>query len=244
MERFTSGRSAGIAVWRTGATPVCAEAMVDESRITQWQAALTRGIATRRATLARLIGVPLGLSLFQVSQLEGDAKGKKGKKKKKKGKGKNKGGGTSPPPPPTSPPPPGGGNGAPLDSEESAFLTQINAYRAQNGRGALTANSQLNAAADAHSSDMANNNYFSHTSLSGTEPDDRAAAAGYPVPNTVGENISAGRESADENFQAWKASVEHNKNMLDATYTEIGIGRAFKAGSQYGWYWTNVFGKG
>lgn len=219
-----------------------AEATVDESRITEWQAALTRGIASRRATLARLIGIPLGLTLFQTDQIESDAKGKK-KKKKKKGKGKNKGGGGTSPPPPTSPPP-GGGNGAPLDSEESAFLTQINAYRTQNGRGSLTANSQLNAAADGHSVDMGNNNYFSHTSLSGTEPEDRAAAAGYPSPNTVGENISAGRESADENFQAWKASVDHNKNMLDATYTEIGISRAYKAGSQYGWYWTNVFGKG
>jgi len=219
---------------------------MDESRITNtaWQRALTRGIASRRATLARLIGIPLGLTLFQVSQLEGDAKGKKGKKKKKKGKGKNKGGrGTSPPPPPTSPPP-GGGNGAPLDSEESAFLTQINAYRAQNGRGALTANPQLNAAADGHSVDMATKNYFSHTSLSGTEPDDRAASQGYPNSQTVGENISAGRETAADAFQGWKNSPPHNTNMLDASYVDIGIGRAFSAGSQYGWYWTTVFGKG
>lgn len=209
---------------------------MDESRITntQWHAALSRGIATRRATLARLIGIPLGLTLFQGVPIGSDAKGKK---KKKKGKGKKKGGGG------TSPPPPGGGNGAPLDAEESAFLTQINAYRASQGRGALSANAQLNAAADGHSVDMATNNYFSHDSLSGTTPPQRAASQGYPKANTVGENILAGRETASAAIADWKASTPHNNNMLDPSYVDIGIGRSFRAGSEFGWYWTTVFGK-
>jgi uncharacterized protein YkwD len=212
---------------------------VDESRITntQWQAALSRGIVTRRAALARLIGLPVGLTLCQVSQLESDTKGKKGKKKKKKqGKGKKKGGGG------TSPPPSGGGNGAPLDAEESAFLTQINAYRASKGQGPLTANSQLNGAADGHSVDMATRNYFDHVSPSGSTYEQRAEAQGYTNSKWLGENILAGYETASAALEAWKNSPPHNTNMLKPEYAEIGIGRTYNAGSKYGWYWTTVFG--
>lgn len=34
----------------------------------------------------------------------------------------------------------------------------------------------------------------------------------------------------------------HNANMLSASYTAIGIGRAYSSTSQYGWYWTTTFG--
>src|SRR3712207_6412476 len=48
------------------------------------------------------------------------------------------------------------------DGEEQAFLALINAYRAQNGLGALAMSQTLGTAAEHHSLDMANNNYFSH----------------------------------------------------------------------------------
>lgn len=211
---------------------------MDEVRIAAWKLALTRGIATRRTTLARLLGAPLGLALLHAGLLESDAKGKKGKKKKK-GKGKNKGGKT---PPPTSPPP-GGGNGAALDAEESAFLTQINAYRAANGRAALTANAQLNAAADGHSVDMATRNYFEHDTPEGITYEQRIVSAGYTNATAHGENILAGHETASAALLAWQNSPPHNKNMLSPDFAEIGIGRAFNANSKFGWYWTTNFGK-
>jgi uncharacterized protein YkwD len=37
-----------------------------------------------------------------------------------------------------------------------------------------------------------------------------------------------------------KNSAGHNTNMLNASYTRIGIGRAI--GGTYGAYWTTVFG--
>ena len=43
-------------------------------------------------------------------------------------------------------------------------------------------------------------------------------------------------------MDAWKNSPGHNQNMLDGSWTEIGIGRAYNSGSTYGWYWTTTFG--
>lgn len=132
-----------------------------------------------------------------------------------------------------------------LDAEEEAFLGIINQYRAQNGLGALTACTSLNRAAQGHSEDMRDQNYFSHTGLNGSSPWDRACDACYELgcgPMTaMAENIAAGNSSAQATFDQWKNSPGHNANMLGASFKMIGIGRA-TGGGQYGVYWTNVFG--
>ena len=43
------------------------------------------------------------------------------------------------------------------------MLSAVNAERARNGRPPLCLNAKLNAAAQAHSNDMANNNFLGHT---------------------------------------------------------------------------------
>jgi uncharacterized protein YkwD len=133
----------------------------------------------------------------------------------------------------------------PLDSEEAAFLGIINQYRAQNGLGALSACTSLNRAAQGHSEDMRDQNYFSHTGQNGSSPWERACDACYELgcgPMTaMAENIAAGNSGAQATFDQWKNSPGHNANMLGASFTVIGIGRA-TGGGQYGVYWTNVFG--
>ncbi|MFB3093256.1 MAG: CAP domain-containing protein, partial [Dehalococcoidia bacterium] len=49
-----------------------------------------------------------------------------------------------------------------IDGEEQAFLGLINNYRAQNGLGTLSFNTELNNAGDWMSNDMGVNDYFSH----------------------------------------------------------------------------------
>jgi uncharacterized protein YkwD len=133
----------------------------------------------------------------------------------------------------------------PLDSEEQAFLGIINQYRAQNGLGALTACTSLNRAAQGHSEDMRDNNYFSHNGLNGSSPWERSCDACYELgcgPMTaMAENIAAGNSGAQGTFDQWKNSPGHNANMLGGNFKMIGIGRA-TGGGQYGSYWTNVFG--
>jgi uncharacterized protein YkwD len=132
-----------------------------------------------------------------------------------------------------------------LDNEEQAFLQIINDYRATNGLGTLSACTSLNRAAQGHSEDMRDQDYFSHTGLNNSSPWDRACDACYDLgcgPQTaMAENIAAGNSGAQGTFTQWQNSPGHNTNMLGANFTQIGIGRA-TGGGQYGSYWTNVFG--
>lgn len=128
-----------------------------------------------------------------------------------------------------------------VDTEEAALLSLINDYRGRNGAAPLVLSRSLTNAADAHSTDMAQNNYFSHFDRSGRSPSERAAASGYGSP--VSENLAAGSSSAANTFEQWRTSTDgHNENMLDASHRVIGLGRAYGPSSTYRWYWAAMFG--
>ncbi|MDC3981123.1 CAP domain-containing protein [Polyangium jinanense] len=132
-----------------------------------------------------------------------------------------------------------------LDAEEQGFLGILNDYRAQNGLPPLAACTSLNRAAQGHSEDMRDQNYFSHDGKNGSSFSDRACDACYdhacPLQTAMAENIAAGNGTADATFTQWKNSAGHNANMLGSSYKVIGIGRATDGGD-YGVYWTTVFG--
>jgi uncharacterized protein YkwD/uncharacterized protein YraI len=127
------------------------------------------------------------------------------------------------------------------DSEEVAFLALINDYRAASGLRPLSISASLSSAAAYHSVDMSENGYLAHTLLDGTTVEQNMANFGYEG-STHGENIAAGTQTAAEAMQTWQGSAEHNANMLNASFGAIGIGRAYDPNSQYGWYWTTIFG--
>ena len=128
-----------------------------------------------------------------------------------------------------------------VDSDEVAFLALINDYRAASGLRPLSLSSSLSSAAAFHSVDMAANGYLAHTLLDGTTVEQNMANFGYEG-GTHGENIAAGTQTAAEAMQTWQGSAEHNANMLNGSFGAIGIGRAYDPNSQYGWYWTTIFG--
>jgi uncharacterized protein YkwD len=129
-----------------------------------------------------------------------------------------------------------------LDAEEKAFCTQINQYRAQNGRAALQVSVSLTNAAKWLSTDLATKNYFSHTDSLGRTFSTRLGAFGYTYNTYKAENIAAGSATAAGTLAQWKGSSGHNTNMLNAAYSVMGIGRAYSATSTYKWYWTTTFG--
>jgi uncharacterized protein YkwD len=141
-------------------------------------------------------------------------------------------------------PAPGGETSAlgSLDVEEAKFVDLINAYRAQNGLGALKVSIALTNAAEWMSTDMATRNYFSHTDSQGRNPFARMSDFGYPATGWRAENIAAGNSSALSTFNQWKNSAGHNANMLGAKYKVIGVGRAYNSAARYRWYWTTDFG--
>ncbi len=137
--------------------------------------------------------------------------------------------------PPVTAPPPSTAPPAPAPSPRDQVVALANTARASAGCGPLRSDARLAAAAQGHSDDMAAQDYFSHTSLDGRTFADRVRAAGYPSPG--GENIAQGQRSAQAVHDAWMNSEGHRANILNCSFTAIGVG--LHAGS---WTWTQNFG--
>lgn len=105
----------------------------------------------------------------------------------------------------------------------------------------LTANAALARAARGHSADMAQHDYFAHTSRDGRTPADRAQAAGYGS-RFVGENIAAGGATPESTMRQWIESPGHCVNMLSHEYKVLGVGHARTANGNLHDYWTQLFG--
>lgn len=124
---------------------------------------------------------------------------------------------------------------------EAAVLCLTNVERAAKSLPALKADKRLTAAAFGHSSDMAQQNYFSHTSLDGRTLGERVSATGYAW-RSVGENIAAGYRTARSVMLGWMTSKGHCVNILREAWTGLGVGVAAGGGS-YGVWWTQNFGR-
>ncbi len=125
---------------------------------------------------------------------------------------------------------------------ESEVIDLVNAERAAQGLHPLSLDNDLATAARDHSEDMGLQGYFSHTSLDGRTVPDRITAAGYSY-NTYGENIAAGQPTPENVIAAWMSSSGHRANILNPNFCDIGVGYAYLAGSPYGHYWTQDFGR-
>merc|ERR1712187_560063 len=94
-------------------------------------------------------------------------------------------------------------------------------------------------AADLHSQDMADTNYFGHTSPGGSDPWQRSTAQGL---SAHGENIAAGSNSAQAVFDQWKMSGGNCNTMMDPAAKTFAVGYGFNELSSYGHHWTQMFG--
>jgi uncharacterized protein YkwD len=122
-------------------------------------------------------------------------------------------------------------------AREDRVTALVNQERAGAGCGRVRTDERLRRAARGHSRDMAARNYFSHDSLDGRSPWDRAEAAGYPQP--IGENIAKGQRTPADVVRAWMNSPGHRRNILNCDAKAIGVGLAFDDGVPV---WTQMFG--
>ena len=118
-----------------------------------------------------------------------------------------------------------------LNSTEERILDLHNQVRADNGLSPLCVNPILTDAARAHSQDMLDEGYFSHTSPDGETYPARLERFGYTSTGygdyAVGENIGEGSGSLGEPdaiFEKWMNSSDHRDNILSEGFQEIGIG--------------------
>ena len=127
----------------------------------------------------------------------------------------------------------------PASSAVSAFEQQVveltNQERAKNGLPALKLDAELSKVARDKSKDMQTKNYFSHTSPTYGSPFDMMKAYGVSY-KAAGENIAMGQRSPEEVVQAWMNSQGHRENIMNPSFTHIGVGHVAT-----GNYWTQMF---
>jgi uncharacterized protein YkwD len=82
---------------------------------------------------------------------------------------------------------------------------------------------------------MRDRGFFSHTDPDGLSPFDRGDRAGVTV---LGENIAYGQPDPASVMTAWMNSPGHRANILDCSYTKLGVGVAYGPG---GPWWTQDF---
>jgi uncharacterized protein YkwD len=150
--------------------------------------------------------------------------------------------GTEAPPvtqaPPSTAPPAPASTAPPQVSPVDQVLALVNDARAHAATpcGPIQLDLRLTAAAQAHSDDMANRNFFDHTNPDGVTFSQRILATGYPEV-AMAENIAKGQRSADQVMQAWmESTMGHRENIENCAYNFIGIGV-----NRVAWTWTQDF---
>lgn len=126
-------------------------------------------------------------------------------------------------------------NDASVLSYEQEVVRLVNEIRVQNGLKALTHNWELSRVARYKSQDMKDKGYFSHTSPTYGSPFQMMKSFGITY-RSAGENIARGQRTPQEVVNAWMNSSGHRANILNSSFTQIGVGYVAS-----GNYWTQMF---
>ena len=128
--------------------------------------------------------------------------------------------------------------GEDASEQARAVLKLVNVERGKQGLKPLTLNSKLNQVADDKAKDMRDNRYFDHNSRKYGTPFDMMRSYGINF-STAGENIAAGQRTAEQVMESWMNSSGHRANILNKSYTQLGVG--FCTGGSYDTYWVQEF---
>lgn len=131
-------------------------------------------------------------------------------------------------------------SGAEAAAIPGRVLEQVNMLRSGSGYAPLRLDPALNAAAAAHSRDMAAQNRAWHFGSDGSSPLDRARRAGYSS-HLIGENISESYENDIATLQAWMQTRDTRDVIMDPAATTLGVAW-YQEPSRKIW-WTLITGK-
>jgi len=124
-----------------------------------------------------------------------------------------------------------GGCPSPVSTVSAECTALTNQARAAAGVAPVTVSLTLNAAAQGWSDYQASISTMTH----GSNPGARITAAGYSW-SAWGENVAFGQWDCAAVIAAWMNSPGHRTNMLNPTYTNIGIGMTVASNGAK--YWT------
>lgn len=125
-----------------------------------------------------------------------------------------------------------------LSAIEAEVVRLVNIERQKEGLQPLVASTELSNVARKKSEDMAQKNYFSHTSPTYGSPFDMMKSFGISY-RTAGENIAKGQLTAQSVVNAWMNSSGHRANIMNPSFNKIGVGH-FKSSNGTN-YWTQMF---
>jgi uncharacterized protein YkwD len=114
-----------------------------------------------------------------------------------------------------------------VDPKERAIVRAINRQRSRHGLAALRSSGRLAKAADFHSWEMLDADYFAHESRDGGPFDRRVRR--YAKHRALGETLArvggCGDGSARKIVKMWMNSSGHRGVLLSSTYRRVGIGK-------------------
>ncbi|MBQ8281886.1 MAG: hypothetical protein IJZ25_05770 [Lachnospiraceae bacterium] len=127
------------------------------------------------------------------------------------------------------------------DSEEGVhpyvlrIVELVNEERSKEGLNPVTLDTNASNAALVRSKEIVNN--FSHTRPNGSSFTTALKEQGVSY-RTAGENIAWGQRSPEQVMEAWMNSSGHRANIMNASFTHIGVGYYQVNGVNY---WTQLF---
>ena len=116
---------------------------------------------------------------------------------------------------------------------EKEVFDLTNAERVKQGLKPFVWNDRLADVARAHSTDMANRNFFAHENPDGLSPFDRMRNAGISY-RYAAENIGKGYNTPKDAVDGWMNSPGHRANILNENLTDLGVGF-------HEYHWTQKF---
>ncbi len=116
------------------------------------------------------------------------------------------------------------------------MLKQVNEVRAKAGSPPLVLNYTMNDMASERAEEITT--FFSHTRPDGT--DCWTIGEEYGI-NFYGENIAAGNSTVEATMNQWINSPGHYENMINPSFTELGVGYNKDLNAYYRHYWVQIF---
>lgn len=120
--------------------------------------------------------------------------------------------------------------------EATALLNEI---RAENGRGPLESDKQLESMAQDQAQRMAEAGKVAHTVGFGNDFVTRLRRFG--IRGAAGENLCAGRSDIASAYRAWMNSPGHRSNMLHPDFHRFGLAKASSSKRPNYLYWAIEF---
>lgn len=108
------------------------------------------------------------------------------------------------------------------DISVAQVVELTNTERSKSGLGQVQLNDTLSSAARAKAADMFAQQYWAHVSPTGKQPWDFMKEASYSF-SAAGENLARDFGTTPEMVAAWMGSPSHRANIMNGTYTEIGV---------------------